>query len=334
MPIDKPIIAITMGDPAGIGPEVALKAMMAPELRESGRRFIIGDANAIEHHAKLLDPAPPVHRIRSVREAQFSASTIDVLDLPGFDFSQIRIGQVDRACGRAALAAIDKAVELCRSKEIHAMVTGPIHKEAARAAGMKQAGHTEYIADLCGARDVRMLLVVRELRAIHNSTHVSIRQACDAVKKERILRTIELGVHALGRLGLPQGRVAVAGLNPHAGEGGMFGHEEQEEILPAIRAAQQKGFHADGPVSPDTVFHRARLGEFDLVVVMYHDQGHIPLKFYDFDSGVNVTIGIPIIRTSVDHGTAFDIAGTGKANPKSMMEAIRLAETMATAKKG
>ena len=215
------------------------------------------------------------------------------------------------------------------SEEDCAIVTGPIHKKAAQLAGLQEPGHTEFLASLCKVEEVRMLLVVNHLRAMHITTHLSLRRALEAVKQERIVDTIHYGVEALKQLRSDHPRIAVAGLNPHAGENGMFGNEETDEVAPAVRQAQSEGLDVAGPISPDTVFHRMNRGEFDLVVALYHDQGHIPLKLIGFDSGVNVTIGLPIVRTSVDHGTAFDIAGQLKANPESMIKAIELAWVMA-----
>jgi 4-hydroxythreonine-4-phosphate dehydrogenase len=250
--------------------------------------------------------------------------------LKNIDFSKVLMSRVDRSCGQAALEYIRAGVELCRQKQIEAIVTGPIHKEAVQLAGIGVPGHTEYLASLCGVLEVRMLLVVGHLRAMHITSHMSLRQALEAVHRNRILDTIRFAVLALKQLGVKRGRIAVAGLNPHAGEAGLFGDEEIREVEPAVREARSLGIDVAGPIPPDTVFHRMNQQEYDLVVALYHDQGHIPLKLAGFDTGVNITIGLPIIRTSVDHGTAFDIAGTMSANPRSMISAIELACTMAT----
>jgi len=322
-------IAITLGDPAGIGPEIAVKVCLESDLHSRCTPILIGEKSVIEYYAHRL---APLHRLVALQEPVIEAiddpNSIQYLDLHNIDLRAIRLGQVDVRCGRAALEYIRKGVELCQSGQIDALVTGPIHKEAAQLAGINAPGHTEYIARLCDVPEVRMLLVVNHLRAMHITTHLSLREALSWVTKERILETIHYGVRALQQLQVTRGRIAVAGLNPHAGEGGLFGTEEVAEILPAVKAARLEGFSVEGPISPDTIFHRMNQGEFDLVIALYHDQGHIPLKLIGFDSGVNVTIGLPIIRTSVDHGTAFDIAGKMKANPESMTKAIQLAELM------
>jgi 4-hydroxythreonine-4-phosphate dehydrogenase len=252
-----------------------------------------------------------------------------LIDLKNICYSSVRPGEVSQECGRAALEFIRTAVTLCLQKKLDAMVTGPIHKEAAQLAGIGAPGHTEFLASLCQIPEARMLLVVNHLRALHLTTHLSLRDALEAVKKNRILDTIQHGLHALRQLHVKNERIAVAGLNPHAGEGGLFGREEIHEIAPAVLEAQRLGLNVSGPIPPDTVFYRMGQGEFDLVIAMYHDQGHIPLKLMGFDRGVNITIGLPFIRTSVDHGTAFDIAGQMKASPESMVKAIELACIMA-----
>jgi 4-phospho-D-threonate 3-dehydrogenase / 4-phospho-D-erythronate 3-dehydrogenase len=331
MNTDKPRIGITLGDVAGIGPEVAVKALLEPSIEERAIPILIGEFSVVEHYVNRLVPGRKIKVLADPGRATSDSSLIQVFDLKNINFSNVQLGKVDKQCGRAALDFISAAVDLSLQRKIDAVVTGPIHKEAAQMAGIGAPGHTEYLAALCKVPEVRMLLVVNHLRAMHITTHMSLRQALEAVKKDRILSTIHYGVKALKQLGIESGRIAVAGLNPHAGEGGMFGNEEVNEIAPAVKEAQNKGLLVVGPISPDTVFHRMNSGEFDLVIALYHDQGHIPLKLIGFDSGVNVTIGLPIVRTSVDHGTAFDIAGKLKANPESMIKAIELACLMARA---
>jgi 4-hydroxythreonine-4-phosphate dehydrogenase len=250
--------------------------------------------------------------------------------LKNINFSQVKLGKISAICGKAALDYTQTGVALCLNQKLDALVTGPIHKGAAQQAGLNAPGHTEFLAALCGVPEVRMLLVVNHLRAMHITTHLSLRKALEFVKKDRIVETIRFGAEALNSLHIQRQRIAVAGLNPHAGESGMFGTEEIDEVAPAVKAARSEGFDVEGPVPPDTVFHRMNQGEFDLVIALYHDQGHIPLKLMGFDTGVNITIGLPIIRTSVDHGTAFDIAGTLRANPESMIKAVELACVMAS----
>ena len=329
MNIEKSRIGITLGDVAGVGPEVAIKALLNPSIEARCMPILIGELSVVKHYAERLAPRKRIKVLQDVAEATWDPTALYLVDLGNISFPQVQIGQIGKDCGRAALEYIRTAVDLSLGKKINAIVTGPIHKEAAQLAGLKEPGHTEFLASLCRVEEVRMLLVVNHLRAMHITTHLSLRRALDAVKKERIVDTIHYAVGALKQLRIAHPRIAVAGLNPHAGENGLFGNEEAKEVAPAVRQAQNEGLDVAGPISPDTVFHRMNHGEFDLVVALYHDQGHIPLKLIGFDSGVNITIGLPIVRTSVDHGTAFDIAGQLKANPESMIKAIELACVMA-----
>jgi len=314
----KPILAITMGDPAGIGPEVALKALEHPEVWEICRPVVIGDARRLAEAAQVVHSRLPVRGVRSVSELGEQESALD---------SQNRVYVLD-----LAYEYIEQAVRLALSGEAAAVVTGPLNKEALHAAGLKFAGHTEILADLCGVKGTVMMLVAGALRVSHVSTHVSLRQAIERVTVERILHVVRLTHAAVAPLRVvpAEPRIAVAGINPHAGESGLFGSEEQEIIVPAVVQARAEGFDVRGPIPPDTVFYRAGQGEFDAVIAMYHDQGHIPVKLAGFADGVNVTLGLPIIRTSVDHGTAFDIVGTGRADERSMLAALRLAAQMAS----
>lgn len=300
-------IGITLGDPAGIGPEIVAKALAEERLRNRASLVPIGPAAFLPRGSEGV-----------------AAGEIDL--------AQFQAGVVAVQCGAAALAAVEKGVALCRKGELHALVTGPLNKQAAKQAGMKQPGHTEYLAALCGVPEdaVRMLLAGDRLRVIHVSTHLALRAALAAVTTAQVLRTIELGAAAMPRLGISQPRIAVAGLNPHAGEQGLFGDEDSREISPAVEQARARGWNVAGPLPPDTVFLRAWQGEFDLVVAMYHDQGHIPMKLVEFDKAVNVTVGLPIVRTSVDHGTAFDIAGRNIARPDNMIRAIEMAISLAS----
>ena len=325
----RPNLGLTIGDPAGIGPEIVAKALTQEEVRAACRPLAIGEAGIMERAIRLCRLDLSVHAIASPDEATGNSGVLEVLDLKNIDAASCPSGVLSPQCGRAAVEYLYKAIDLVMARELHGVVTGPINKEAMVQAGFKYDGQTELFAQRTGAKEYAMLLVVGRMRVIHVSTHTSLRIACDKVKKARILTVIRLAHQALFELGTRKKRIAVAGLNPHAGEGGLFGREEIEEIGPAIEAAGAEGIKASGPHSPDTVFHRLKLGEFDAVVAMYHDQGHIPLKLIGFDRGVNVTVGLPVIRTSVDHGTAFDIAGTGTANPRSMVEAILLAAKLA-----
>jgi len=298
---------ISAGDPAGIGPEVTVKALAQPEVRELADLVVAGDPAQLAAVALSLG-LPVPERVE-----------------PAGDAGAVEPGRVSAAGGEAAVAAVKRAVELVRSGDASALVTGPINKEALRAAGYPWPGHTEMLADLCAVAEVRMLLVGERLRVCHVTTHRSLRSAIEAATRARVLETIRMTATGGRRLGFETPRIGVAGLNPHAGEGGLFGDEELREIAPAVADAQAEGIDVSGPWPADTLFWRAANGEFDFVVAMYHDQGHVPVKLAGFDEGVNVTLGLPFLRTSVDHGTAFDIAGRGIARWQSMAAAIRVA---------
>ena len=335
-----PRIALAVGDPAGIGPEIVARAYaQAPELTRGS--FVVGDVGCVRRGARIAaGDAPPlaVARIDSAQEArQVPPRCIPVLQ-PGPDAVQLpALGQVSADAGRLAAEAVTWAARAALRGELAAMVTAPLHKEALAAAGVPFPGHTELLqaeaARHAGiaAEDlpVRMMLANDELRTVLVSIHVPLRQAVEAVTRENVLQTLRITDRALaGALGR-RPRIAVAGLNPHAGEGGLFGREELDEIVPAMQAAAGEGLDVHGPYAPDTVFMRARRGEFDVVVAMYHDQGLIPVKYLGVDKGVNVTLGLPLVRTSPDHGTAFDIAGTGRADASSLLEALRMARKLA-----
>ncbi len=328
MSANRAVVGVTMGDGAGIGPEVILGALAEPSVQALGHYLVIGDAVRMEQAARILGSPLRVHRCAAPAEARFEPGTVDVLDLNLLP-ADLPWGHVDPRAGHAAFAYIERAVELAKQGVIDAIATAPLNKEALHAGGHLYPGHTEILADLTGTKQYAMLLVTPVLRVIHVTTHLSMRQACDRIKRERVATVIRLGHKVLKDAGIAHPRIAVAGLNPHAGEHGLFGHEEAQEIEPAVAEARAEGIDATGPWPGDTVFLRARQGAFDLVVAMYHDQGHIPVKLMGLETGVNVTVGLPIIRTSVDHGTAFDIAGTGKADPQSMAEALRLALQLA-----
>jgi 4-phospho-D-threonate 3-dehydrogenase / 4-phospho-D-erythronate 3-dehydrogenase len=337
--VTRPILGVTMGDPAGVGPEIIARAAAEPDVGRRSRLVVVGSADVMRQALALVDSPLELHAVGSVASCQWSADTLEVLDLGNVDVGTVPRAAVSAAAGRAAYEYIERAVALARTGEIDAIVTAPVNKEALAAAGVPHSGHTEILADLTGTRDFAMLLMGRELKVIHVTTHVPLRRVPDLVTKARVLSTIRLAHRTLVDLGRPGGRIAVAGLNPHAGEDGLFGDEEQREITPAIEAARAEGLHVVGPVPGDTLFSRARGGEFDIVVAMYHDQGHIPVKTLGFEydesakrwtglSGVNVTVGLPFLRVSVDHGTAFDRAWKGVANHGSMVEAIDVAVRM------
>lgn len=326
----RPILGVTMGDASGAGPEIVVKALTQPLIRTLCRPIVIGDAATFRQAARIVGSTVPIRAITHLAEASFDDSTIEIIDLHNIKLDKLVYAKVDAMTGQAAYECVVKAVELALAGEIAAVVTSALHKEALNLAGHPFAGHTELLAHLCGVTDVAMLLVAGDFRVSHVSTHVSLREAINRVKKERILRVTRLTDEAVRRMGIAEPRLAVAGLNPHAGEGGLFGDEEQLEIRPAVETAQAEGMHVVGPISPDTVFLRMKEGQYDAVVAMYHDQGHIPTKILAFEQGVNVTLGLPIIRTSVDHGTVFGKAGKGTARPDSMIEALKLAARMAT----
>ena len=330
----KPIIGITMGDPAGIGPEVVLKALAKPEVYELSRPVVIGDPSVMKRDALLLGLDVEVESIGSIERAQFKSGRVEVLSPNEFRLAALEYGRVDPRAGRAAVESVFAAIELALAGKLDAIVTAPLNKEAMQLAGFKYPGHTEILAEKTGAEDYSLMLVGDKLRVIHVTTHVSMRQALALIEKSRVIKYIRLAKRTMAMLGVASPRIAVAGLNCHAGEHGLFGDEDARDIEPAVKAAQDEGIDASGPWPPDTVFYRAGRGEFDIVVAMYHDQGHIAVKMLGLDAGVNMTAGLPIIRTSVDHGTAFDIAGRGVADDGSMVAAIRLAVEMAARKKG
>lgn len=327
MATSRPLLAITMGDPAGIGPEVIAKALDRSEVWEICRPLVVGDARWMRKAVRIVGASLPVRPLQVLTEAGMG-EFLDVLDLANVDADCLARGRIGAEAGYAAYEYIQQAVRLALEGTVAAVVTAPINKEALHAAGLQYAGHTEILADLCGARGVAMMLVADRLRVSHVSTHVSLRRALERVTVERILQVLGLTQTALTRMGLDNPHIAVSGLNPHAGESGLFGSEEQEIITPAVQSAQAEGLKVTGPLPPDSVFLRASQGEFDAVIAMYHDQGHIPVKLLGFYEGVNVTLGLPIVRTSVDHGTAFDIAGTGRADERSLVAALRLAAQM------
>ncbi len=337
---NRPILAITMGDPASIGPEIAVKALLRPEVYEICRPLLVGDAKVFEQIIDKLQLPAKINVVHKVADAEFVIGAIDVFDLNILDVSKLEFGKIDAMCGEASFQAVKKAIELAIAKEVDATVTGPINKKSINEAGHHFAGHTEIYAHYTGTKKYAMLLVEDNINVIHVSTHVSLRQACDLVKKDRILQVIELIVDGLKRLGKTNLKIGVAGLNPHSGDNGLFGTEDIEEIAPAIEEARRLGYDVEGPVPPDTMFAKAAMGAYGGVVAMYHDQGHIPFKLAGFkwnaekqqmDSvkGVNITLGLPIIRTSVDHGTAFEIAGKGIASPDAMLLAIESAVQLA-----
>ena len=331
----KPVIAITMGDPASIGPEITIKALGGhTELYDQCKPLVIGDAEIMRRARKMVGREDiEIHAVTDVKDALFTPGTIDVYDMKMVDADTLKIGEVSVEAGNAAFQYVKKAIEMAMAGEADGTVTNALNKEAMNLAGHHFSGHTEIYAHYTGTKKYCMMLAHQNMRVTHVSTHVSLREACDRVKKDRVLDVIRMSHEACKDLGIEHPRVAVAGLNPHCGEGGLFGDEEIREIAPAIEAARAEGIDASGPFPPDSIFSKLRGGWYDIVVCMYHDQGHIPLKVvgfvynqkegkWDAVEGINLTLGLPIVRVSVDHGTAFDQAGTGMANELSLMNAI------------
>ena len=341
---DKPIIGITMGDPASIGPEIAIKALLNQHIYDICRPLLVGDADVFNDIINRLNLDAKINPINSVSDAKFKFGNIDVFDLQNVKLDKLVFGEVSAMAGNAAFGSVQKVIELAVAGKIDATVTGPINKKSINEAGHHFAGHTEIYAHFTNTSKYAMLLVEDNLKVIHVSTHVSLRQACDLVKKERILEVVELLFNGLISLGETNRKIGIAGLNPHAGDSGLFGTEDAEEILPAVEEARLRGYDVEGPVPPDTLFAKAATGAYGGVVAMYHDQGHIPFKLSGFKwdaekkqmasvKGVNITLGLPIIRTSVDHGTAFEIAGKGIASADAMTLAIESAVQLSTYRK-
>jgi 4-hydroxythreonine-4-phosphate dehydrogenase len=317
-----------MGDPAGIGPEIIAKTFTERGFQDENRAFVIGDAGIMRRAAEMMGLPLGVNEIEKLEEALFEGGGVDVLqvgELPG----DLPFGELDARAGAAAFGYVRRATGLALEGSVGAVATAPLNKEAMHMGGYEYPGHTEILAELTETKDYAMMLVTEELRVIHVSTHVSLKEAIERVRPDRERAVIRLARDALSKLDVEEPKIAVAGLNPHAGENGLFGDEDDERITPAVAEAREEGIDVTGPLPPDTVFARARRGDFDMVVVQYHDQGHIPIKLMGFEGGVNVTVGLPFFRTSVDHGTAFDIAGTGKADHSSMRAAIELARDLA-----
>ncbi|MGQ9781280.1 MAG: 4-hydroxythreonine-4-phosphate dehydrogenase PdxA [Nitrososphaeria archaeon] len=331
----KPIIAITMGDPAGSGPEISLKALRNESVSSKARFVLIGDMKVFKKASETIGAHELFFsQITSPDQALDSPRAINVIDLDNVDLAKLVYGKPSPLGGKAAYDSIAKAVNYALSGDVHAIVTAPISKESLNLAGYNYPGHTELLASLAGAKDVKMMLVAGTFKVSHVTTHVSLRKALDLIKKERVLKTIELTHQSLQELfGMAEPKIAVSGLNPHAGESGLFGDEEITQIRPAIQEASSKGINVTGPYPPDTVFYRAYYNkQFDIVIAMYHDQGHIAMKMVGFMEGVNLSLGLPIIRVSPDHGTVWGKAGKGTGNESATLEAIRLAVELSNRK--
>ncbi|MFA5112973.1 MAG: 4-hydroxythreonine-4-phosphate dehydrogenase PdxA [Candidatus Margulisiibacteriota bacterium] len=297
---NKPVIGITMGDPAGIGPEICAKALASATLAKFARCIVIGDQRWLPNR-------------------------LEVVDLHNADPAKIKIGQVSKAAGKAAMEYLEKAVKLAKAKKIDAIVTAPLNKEAIHLAGYNFPGHTEFLAARTGTKRYAMMFVSDRLWVMLATTHLPLAQVSRQLDRKKLAGLIKLAHETLTRVRGKKPKIGVAGLNPHAGEHGLFGHEEEKIIKPAVDEARRHGINVKGPISPDAIFNLADRGLFDIVIAMYHDQGLIPLKLLSFNRSVNVTVGLPFVRTSVDHGTGFDIAGKGMANPQSLIEAVKVA---------
>lgn len=327
--MSQPTVAITMGDASGIGPEVIMKALAHPEVQAMCRPLVIGDAERLRVAGGIVGSKLTVHAVESPAQAKYEPGTVECIDLklipPGHPF-----GKVSPVSGEAAFRYIEHAVEVVQAGEAAAICTAPLSKEALHAAGHKFPGHTELLAELTGTPEVSMMLVSPKLRVIHVTTHIGLIDAIERIEPGLVERVIGRAHATLVKAGIADPRIGVCGINPHAGENGLFGRgEEAEKIAPAVEACRAKGWRVEGPLPADTLFFLAGRGDYDMVVAMYHDQGHGPIKVLGLESGVNITVGLPVIRTSVDHGTAFDIAGKGIADEGSMVEALRQAVELA-----
>ena len=335
---ERPFIAITIGDPAGIGPEITVKAL-AKDWKWISRRAIpvvIGDANVMAQALQIARSDLPLHVLSQLSDAKAEGPVVNLLDMRNVEMDRFAHGKADPMTGKAAYDYIVKAAQLAREGLVRAIVTGPVSKEAINKAGLPFTGHTELLAELLGAKDYAMMLAHGPFRVAHVTTHCSLREACERIKKERVLSVIRLTNETLKHMGVEGAKIAVAGLNPHAGEEGLFGEEDRREIAPAVLEARAEGMDVEGPIPSDTIFPKLKGRLYDAVVVMYHDQGHIPVKLLGFSvkkkgmdwsqmGGINLMMGLPVIRTSVDHGVAFGKAGQGRANPESMRDAIKMA---------
>jgi 4-hydroxythreonine-4-phosphate dehydrogenase len=321
--MSRPIIAITMGDPAGVGPEIIMKSLAHADLYDRCRPLVIGDLERLRQAGKIVGANLAFNAVEKPADGKYKAGTVDVIDIAVVP-ADLPFGKLSPVAGEAAYRFVERAAKLAMSGEADAICTAPLNKEALQSAGHKFPGHTEMLAYLTGTKEVSMLLSAPKLRVIHVTTHLGLIDAIAKINPGLVERTIERAHDTLVKAGIKNPRIGVCAINPHAGEHGLFGHgEEEEKIEPAIRNCVKRNWQVEGPLPADTLFFRASRGDFDCVVAMYHDQGHGPVKVLGIEAGVNITVGLPVVRTSVDHGTAFDIAGTGKADERSMLEALR-----------
>ncbi|MCH7625758.1 MAG: 4-hydroxythreonine-4-phosphate dehydrogenase PdxA [Chloroflexi bacterium] len=327
---DRPFLAITMGDAAGIGAEVTAKALQDKWVYEKCRPFVVGSVAAMSDALRIIGASISARVAHSLDEVRGEYGAIDVLDMENLDFGAVEYGKLSAASGKASAEWILRAGELAASGQVQAIATAPINKEACNMAGYEQIGHMEIFQKQTGADQVATMLMARQLRVVHLTTHRSVRIACDYVTKDNVLAKTVLTDEHFKKWGFEKPRIGVAALNPHASDGGLLGDEEATQIAPAVEEARAMGIDATGPVPADTIFPQAIDGKYDVVLCMYHDQGHIPIKVHDWAKSVSVNLGLPFIRTSVDHGTAFDIAGKGIADHESMLESIRVAVSLAS----
>ena len=318
-------VAVPMGDPAGIGPEIVVKALVDAQVQKTAKVVVVGDAAVLRNACKICGLESRVNIIQKPDEGDWSPGIINVIDLSNVDMGSLKIGEISAMCGRAAFEYIKKSIELANDGLVGAVATTPINKESLKAAEVPFIGHTEIFGELTGTEDPLTMFEVRGMRVFFLSRHVSLRKACDLVTKDRIIDYVKRCTEALKQLGAGDGTMAIAGLNPHSGENGLFGDEEVNHVMPAVAELKAQGYKVAGPIGADSVFHMALQGRFSSVLSLYHDQGHIATKTLDFERTISITCGMPILRTSVDHGTALDIAGKNIASAVSMIEAILLA---------
>lgn len=327
---DKPYVGLTMGDPCGIGPEVVIKALIHSKIYEWCNPVIIGNAASLRETVKMLDIDMVINHISEtdIEMSKVSPNAASVIDIGNLNYEDVTIGEINPGCGKAAMEWVSHAGRLAMSGTIGGIATAPLNKEAASLAGYEAIGHMELLQELTGSKTVATMLIAKNLRVVHLTTHRSLRVACDYVKKDRILDYLRITDQNFKKWGFENPRIGVAALNPHGSDGGLLGDEENDEILPAVTQANSEGMTVEGPIPADIIFHQAINDQYDAVLCMYHDQGHIPVKVYGFEESITANLGLPFVRTSVDHGTAFDIAGKGIADPLSMIEAIKLASTL------
>jgi len=323
--VNRSYIGIPMGDPAGIGPEIVVKALADSNVNEKAKPVVIGNKSILEQAMVFCNLNLEIKVIENVEDGDYRTGIINLINMNNFDIEKLEIGKVQGIAGKAAFDYIKKTTELAMAGKIDAMATTPINKEALKAGNINYIGHTEILEDLTNSKDPLTMFQVHGLRVFFLSRHVSLKGACDMVTEERLFAYIQRCIKALERLGINNAKMAVAGLNPHSGEHGLFGDEEVREMEPAIKRANELGLNVVGPVPADSVFYFGLKGSYDAVLSLYHDQGHIATKMVDFERTISITNNLPFLRTSVDHGTAFDIAGTGAAGAVSMIQAILLA---------